>query len=205
MKKHKRYHNQIKDDKQKEYDEMESSQADMTDFRRPPYAVKRMIQAQAEQIRENPAAKRLTEKGVLLMQGDCLELLKDIPDGSVDMVLADLPYGTTQNEWDCIIPLSALWAEYKRVIRTGGAVVLFAQTPFDKVLGASNIEWLRYEFCWNKTRATGHLNANKRPLKAHENILVFFQTFSDTYDTTDYFSGLKDYMISEYETSPVKV
>ena len=150
-------------------------------------------------LEDQEAERRLTDAGVLLMQGDCLELLKDIPDGSVDMVLADLPYGTTQNEWDCCIPLSALWAEYKRVIRTGGAVALFAQTPFDKVLGASNIEWLRYEFCWNKTRATGHLNANKRPLKAHENILVFFQTFSDTYDTTDYFSGLKDYMISEYE------
>lgn len=134
-----------------------------------------------------------------LLNGDCLELMKDIPDKSVDMVLCDLPYGTTQNEWDCCIPLSALWEDYKRIVKTGGVIALFAQTPFDKVLGNSNINWLKYEFIWCKTRATGHLNANKRPLKNHENVLVFFQTFSDTYDTTDYFTGLKDYMIEEYE------
>ncbi len=136
-----------------------------------------------------------------LFNGDCLELMKDIPDKSVDMVLCDLPYGTTQNEWDCCISLSALWEDYKRIVKTGGVIALFAQTPFDKTLGSSNIDWLKYEFIWCKTRATGHLNANKRPLKNHENILVFFQTFSDTYDTTDYFSNLKDYMIGEYEKS----
>ena len=133
--------------------------------------------------------------------GDCLELMKDIPDGSVDMVLCDLPYGTTQNGWDSCVPLAPLWSEYKRIVKTGGAIALFAQTPFDKVLGNSNIAWLKYELIWCKTRATGHLNANKRPLKNHENILLFFQTFSDCYDTTDYFSGLKDYMIGEYEKS----
>ncbi len=134
-----------------------------------------------------------------LYQGDCLELMKDIPDGSVDMVLCDLPYGTTQNEWDSCVPLEPLWREYKRIVKTGGAIALFSQTPFDKVLGNSNIAWLKYELIWCKTRATGHLNANKRPLKNHENILLFFQTFSDSYDTTDYFSSLKDYMIEEYE------
>ncbi len=136
---------------------------------------------------------------IKLYQGDCLELMNDIPDGSVDMVLCDLPYGTTQNKWDSCVPLAPLWRGYRRIVKTGGAIALFAQTPFDKVLGNSNIDWLKYELIWCKTRATGHLNANKRPLKNHENILLLFQTFSDSYDTTDYFSSLKDYMIGEYE------
>lgn len=108
-----------------------------------------------------------------LMQGDCLELLKTIPDGSVDMVLCDLPYGTTRNKWDSILPLDELWAEYKRICR--GAVVLTAQTPFDKVLGASNLSMLRYEWIWRKEAGAGFLNAKKAPLKDHENILVFYK------------------------------
>ena len=134
---------------------------------------------------------------IQLQQGDCLELMKNIPDGSVDMILCDLPHGTTQNQWDSVIPLDALWYEYKRLIKRGGIIALFAQTPFDKVLSMSNIEWLKYEYIWEKNRATGHLNSKKAPLKAHENILIFYQTYSEAYDTTDMFDGLKDYMISE--------
>lgn len=107
-----------------------------------------------------------------LMNGDCLELMKGIPDLSVDMVLCDLPYGTTQNKWDSVLPLDQLWHEYKRIC--SGAIVLTAQTPFDKVLGASNLQMLKYEWLWDKPRATGHLNAKKQPMKAHENILVFY-------------------------------
>ncbi|QJD55202.1 putative site-specific DNA-methyltransferase [Pseudomonas phage MR14] len=110
-----------------------------------------------------------------LMQGDCLEMMKLIPDGSVDMVLCDLPYGTTQNKWDSVIPLELLWAQYWRVAKTSAAVVLLAQTPFDKVLGVSALNELRYEWIWEKTAATGFLNAKKAPLKAHENILVFYR------------------------------
>lgn len=110
-----------------------------------------------------------------LWQGDCLELMKDIPDRSVDMILCDLPYGTTQCKWDSIIPLEPLWKQYNRIIKDHGAILLFAQTPFDKVLGASNIAMLRYEWIWEKTQATGHLNAKKMPMKAHENILVFYK------------------------------
>lgn len=108
-------------------------------------------------------------------QGDCLELMKDIPDGSVDMILADLPYGTTQNKWDSIIPLDELWLQYGRIIKDNGAIVLTAQTPFDKVLGVSNLKLLRYEWIWRKNRGTGFMNAKKNPLKAHENILVFYK------------------------------
>lgn len=110
----------------------------------------------------------------MLMQGDCLDLMAQIPDGSVDMILCDLPYGTTACKWDTVIPFDALWAHYKRVIKQNGAVVLFAQSPFDKVLGCSNLPMLRYEFIWEKTEATGHLNAKRAPMKAHENMLVFY-------------------------------
>lgn len=109
---------------------------------------------------------------VRLMHGDCLELMKEIPDGSVDMILCDLPYGTTQNKWDSVLPLDVLWAEYRRISR--GAIVLTAQTPFDKVLGASNLPMLKYEWIWRKESGTGHLNAKKAPMKDHENVLVFY-------------------------------
>lgn len=110
-----------------------------------------------------------------LICGDCLDVMKDIPDGSVDMILCDLPYGSTRNAWDSVIPLAPLWDEYKRIIKDNGAIVLFGQTPFDKVLGGSNLPMLRYEWIWVKPQATGHLNAKKMPLKQHENILVFYK------------------------------
>ena len=111
-----------------------------------------------------------------LWRGDCLELMKNIPDGSVDMVLCDLPYGTTRNKWDSVIPLDMLWGQYERITKSNGAILLFAQSPFDKVLGCSRLNMLRYEWIWEKTEATGFLNAKKMPLKAHENILVFYRT-----------------------------
>ena len=108
--------------------------------------------------------------------GDCLELMpKFVDDKSIDMIFCDLPYGTTQNKWDSVIDLDKLWIEYKRVIKDNGAIVLFAQTPFDKVLGASNLKMLKYEWIWEKFRATGNLNAKKMPMKKHENILVFYK------------------------------
>lgn len=108
---------------------------------------------------------------------DCLIGMEKIPDKSIDMILCDLPYGTTRNKWDTVIPLNWLWDEYNRVIKDNGAIVLTAQTPFDKVLGVSNIENLKYEWIWQKPSGTGHLNAKKMPLKNHENILVFYKKF----------------------------
>ena len=112
---------------------------------------------------------------IKLYKGDCLELMKAIPSGSVDAIICDLPYGTTQNKWDSAPPLNLIWEQYKRIIKDNGAIILFAQTPFDKVLGASNLPMLKYEWVWRKSRPTGHLNANKMPMKAHENILVFYK------------------------------
>lgn len=109
---------------------------------------------------------------IQLMQGDCLELMKSIPDASVDMILCDLPYGTTQNKWDSVIPLVLLWAQYKRICK--GAIVLTAASPFDKILGVSNLKMLKQEWIWRKESGTGFLNAKKAPLKNHENVMVFY-------------------------------
>lgn len=108
-----------------------------------------------------------------LLQGDCLELMKDIPDGSIDMILCDLPYGTTHNKWDSVIDLDRMWSQYKRIIKPNGCIALFAQTPFDKVLGVSNLSMLKYEWIWEKTMATGFLNSHFAPMKCHENVLIF--------------------------------
>ncbi|MEK4754831.1 site-specific DNA-methyltransferase [Priestia sp. FSL R5-0597] len=110
-----------------------------------------------------------------IYQRDCLLGMEKIPDCSIDMILCDLPYGTTRNKWDSIIPLDELWKQYNRIIKENGAIILTAQTPFDKVLGMSNLKMLRYEWIWEKTSASGHLNAKKMPMKAHENILVFYK------------------------------
>lgn len=113
-------------------------------------------------------------KNPTLLHGDCLTEMDKIPDQSVDMVLVDLPFGTTNCKWDTVIDLEKLWEQYKRITKPNSPIVLFAQTPFDKVLGSSNLKMLRYEWIWEKTTSTGHLNAKKMPMKAHENILVFY-------------------------------
>ena len=104
---------------------------------------------------------------------DCLEGMKRIPDGSVDCVICDLPYGTTKNPWDSVIPLDELWLQYKRVVKENGAIVLFSQMPFTAILACSNLEMLKYEIVWKKENATGFLNSKFAPMKIHENILVF--------------------------------
>jgi site-specific DNA-methyltransferase (adenine-specific) len=109
-----------------------------------------------------------------LLHGDCLELMKEMPDNSVDLVLCDLPYGTTRNKWDNCIDLSKLWIEYRRVTKSNSAIVLFSQMPFTVDLINSNRKQFRYEWIWEKSQGTGFLNANRMPLKAHENILVFY-------------------------------
>lgn len=108
-------------------------------------------------------------------RGDCLELMKDIPDKSIDMILCDLPYGTTKNKWDSVIPFEHLWEQYNRIIKDNGAIVLFSQMPFTVDLVASNYKDFRYEWIWEKLSASGHLNANRMPMKKHENILVFYK------------------------------
>ena len=106
---------------------------------------------------------------------DCLKVMPHIPDKSIDMILCDLPYGTTACKWDTVIPFEPLWKEYKRIIKDNGAIVLTASQPFTSALIMSNIEMFKYEWIWDKAKATGHTLCNSRPLKSHENILVFYK------------------------------
>ena len=107
---------------------------------------------------------------------DCLVAMKDIPDKSIDMILADLPYGTTACKWDTIIPFEPLWEQYKRIIKDNGAIVLTASQPFTSALVMSNPKMFRYDMCWIKTKASNFQNARKMPMKRHEDILVFYST-----------------------------
>ena len=107
------------------------------------------------------------------MQGDCLELMKEIPDGSVDMVLADPPYGTTACKWDSVIPFEPMWEQLKRVTKQNAAIVMTASQPFTTSLIASNMEMFKYLWVWVKEAGTGFLNAKKYPLKDSEDVIVF--------------------------------
>ena len=111
---------------------------------------------------------------IKLINADCLDYIHFV--GGVDLVLADMPYGTTQCRWDSLIDLDRMWHSLNYVTVANTPIILFAQTPFDKVLGCSNLKRLKYEWIWEKTAATGHLNAKKMPMKAHENILVFYRS-----------------------------
>lgn len=107
--------------------------------------------------------------------GDCLELMNNIQDGSIDMICADLPQGITRNPWDIIIPFVPLWGQYNRVIKPNGAIVLFANQPFTSELILSNKKMFKYSMVWQKTSASGFLNAKRMPLRAHEDICVFYK------------------------------
>lgn len=109
-----------------------------------------------------------------LYEGDCLETMSRIPDGSVDLVLCDLPYGTTQNKWDSVIPLDKLWKQYRRVVKPKGVIVLSSQGIFTAKLILSNETWFKYKFSWVKSKPTNFLNARRQPLRQHEDICVFY-------------------------------
>ena len=108
-----------------------------------------------------------------LIQGECLEKMKDIPDKSIDMILCDLPYGTTACKWDTVIPFEPLWEQYKRIIKDNGAIVLFGSEPFSSYLRMSNIKQFKYDWIWDKKLAGNGILAKKQPLKIHEIISVF--------------------------------
>ena len=111
-----------------------------------------------------------------LMLGDCLERMKEIPDGSVDMVLTDPPYGTTACKWDSVIPFEPMWEQLKRITKKNGAAVFTSSQPFTSAIGASNLQELRYSWCWKKSAATGHLNAKRMPMSDFEDVLVFYRS-----------------------------
>lgn len=111
------------------------------------------------------------KKEILL--GDCLELMKDIPYGSIDAIICDLPYGTTQNKWDSILPLDKLWEQYKRILKPNGMICLFGDLGFKARLILSNEQMFKYDLIWDKVVPSGFLNANKMPMRRHESIVVF--------------------------------
>lgn len=110
-----------------------------------------------------------------IIQGDCLDIMPSFLDNSIDMILCDLPYGTTACEWDVIIPLDKLWEQYERVIKNNGAIILTGSQPFSSILIMSNLKIFRYDLVWTKTEGTGFYNANRMPLRAHEDILIFYK------------------------------
>lgn len=126
-------------------------------------------------INKNKALSQASVTGSAVYHGDCLEVMETIPDGSIDMILCDLPYGTTACKWDIVIPFDKLWRQYERIIKDNGAIVLTASEPFASYLRTSNIKIYRYDWIWEKERPTNALLANKQVLKYHEMICVFYK------------------------------
>ena len=112
---------------------------------------------------------------ITLWHGDCLELMKDIPDKSIDCIICDLPYGTTACKWDTVIPFEPLWEQYNRIIKDNGAVVLFGSEPFSSALRMSNIKNFKYDWIWEKHKPSNFALAKKQPMKYHETISVFYK------------------------------
>ena len=110
-----------------------------------------------------------------LYNGDCLEVMQSIPDKSIDSIITDPPYGTTQCKWDSVIPFDLMWKQLNRIIKNNGAIVLFGSEPFSSALRMSNIKNYKYDWIWEKKRPSLFQHANKRPMKDHENICVFYK------------------------------
>lgn len=129
-----------------------------------------------------------------LLKGDCLELMKDIPDKSIDMILCDLPYGTTACKWDVVIPFYELWKQYNRITKNNSPIVLFGCQPFTSMLIQSNIKNFREELIWLKNKAGSGLQANQRHIKIHENICIFSKSTSYTYNPQKWLIAEKEFI-----------
>ena len=116
-----------------------------------------------------------------LLKGDCLEIMSELPDNSIDLIICDLPYGTTQCSWDEVIPFDMLWEQYRRIIKPDRAIVLFGSEPFSSRLRLSNLDWYKYDWVWDKKKAANFLNAKKHPMKIHELISVFSEGPTERY------------------------
>jgi site-specific DNA-methyltransferase (adenine-specific) len=142
---------------------------------------------------------------IKLLQGDCLELMKTIPDKSVDAIITDPPFGTTACKWDSVIPFEPMWAELKRIIKPNGAIVLFGSQPFTSALVMSNPKMFKYEWVWDKVRPSGFQIAKYVPMKRHENILVFCDgklTYNAQKEKRD--KSVRGRVCSKSDSSPLK-
>lgn len=159
-------------------------------------------------LNDTKLKKKMTN---VVIEGDCLEVLKSIPDKSVDLILCDLPYGTTQNKWDSLIPLDQLWHEYERIIKDNGAIALTSQGIFTAKLILSNAKMFKYKITWVKSKATNFLNAKKQPLRKHEDICIFYKKqpkyFPQIVDAEPYDKGVrKNQLTGSYGVfSPIHV
>jgi len=128
---------------------------------------------------------------IQLYKGDCLELMKSIPSGSIDAIITDPPYGTTACKWDSVIDFDLMWEQLNRIIKPNGAIVLFGSEPFSSALRMSNIKNYKYDWIWEKTKASAPMLANKMPMRRHENICIFYKKLP-TYNPQMVFVGVKD-------------
>ena len=134
-----------------------------------------MIVEQMLKNAQTPLLHIADVSGSALLNADCMDILPLIPDKSVQLILADLPYGMTKNNWDCIIPLDELWKQYNRIITDNGAILLFGNQPFSSQLVVSNLKMFRYSLVWEKNKFSDFLNAKRKPMKTNEDILVFYK------------------------------
>ncbi len=153
--------------------------ADKSSITTPPTDIIKTVK-RSSSFHRNPEKQQKLERSTnslidRIIEGDCLDIMKTIPSKSIDMILCDLPYGTTQNKWDCVIPLHLLWREYNRVIKDNGAVALTGQGIFTAKLILSNPSNFKYKIVWVKSKATNFLNAKKQPLRRHEDVLIFYK------------------------------
>lgn len=135
----------------------------------------RTLHSSSEDFKKSTETKEISSFVDKVFQGDCLDIMPTIPDKSIDMILCDLPYGTTQNKWDSVIDLDKLWLEYKRIIKDNGAIVLTSQGIFTARLILSEEELFKYKIVWIKSKSTNFLNAKKQPLRKHEDICIFYK------------------------------
>ena len=141
---------------------------------------------------------------IRLRQGDCLELMKDIPDGSIDLIVTDPPYGTTACKWDSVIPLEPMWEQLKRIIKPNGAIVLFGAEPFSSFLRMSNIKNYKYDCIWEKEKGTGFGNAKKQPLRCFEMISVFYSKQCNYYPVMTKLDKPYTHVLPKYASEQIK-
>lgn len=140
-----------------------------------------------------------------LRQGDCLEIMKNIPDKSINMILCDLPYGTTACKWDTVIPFEPLWKQYNRIIKDNGAIVLFGSQPFTSILILSNIKMFREELVWLKNKAGSGLQAKQKHIKIHENIIVFSKNGKYTFNPQKWLVDKKEFLTQRKTFNEIEV
>jgi site-specific DNA-methyltransferase (adenine-specific) len=146
-----------------------------------------------------PALQQCSVSRCNLWNGDCLELMSQIPDGSIDMIFADLPYGTTNCDWDVRIPFEPLWEHWNKISKENAAIILTGQQPFTTDIINSNRKYFRYEIIWEKTVKMGFLDANRKPLRGHENVVVFYRK-QPVYNPQKYFKGVDAFFEKRKQT-----